>query len=325
MTLNPSASLSTTLRTFAAAGPIHGQLWLRVPAATTGTVRVQVNWDVAGKSRYFDLDLSTLTAGQWKRFWFDTGAGVTVPGTGLWTTGTIGNVTLQALPGNTGPVAFYAWGLDLTQVSIAAGAAVPDGVSFNDLGAEMYSWSVRKDVTNRNTDVLIDALQTPAIPASASTAPSGFCLAAEATPGGSLSWAAPFTAPRTLVTWVNDPASPTLTAKLYLSGATAIAPAQLCMSVTGVATPLCANVPAGWTAATKHLVTGCMSAAGEMRLYGDGAATPLGTATGSGTPDLAGGTLLVGGASTTGQSDSWNGYISRAAACYDGVSLADCR
>ena len=133
-----------------------------------------------------------------------------------------------------------------------------------------------------------------------STAATGFCLSADLTPGANLAWTAPFTAARTAVAWVDSPTAPTRTARVYLSGATvtpAAAP-QLCMSVTGVEPPLCAAVPASWAAGTRHTVTGCMSAAGEMRLFGDGNSAALATQAGTVTPDLQGGTLLVGGVST---------------------------
>jgi hypothetical protein len=333
VTLPAGDALTTNIREFDAWGPIHGQIWLQVPSATTGKLRVVVGYSISGRSDVFDIDLSTLSPGQWLRLWLDNGTGAVSTGTGLWTNGNPSNVALMGHPGNPGPISFYVWGLQLTQVSTAAALLSTDagygGSVVSDLGAEMYDWSVRKDTVNDDPTVVVDALQLP--PLAQSTATGGFCLSADLTPGANLAWNAPFTDDRVALTWVDDPVIPTTYTYLYVSGAT-VSPAaspKLCMKV-GVAQPLCAAIPGSFTPGSKHTITGCMSAAGQMRLYADLAPTPLATGSGGATPDLNGGTILVGGKSvmTSIPGHPWDGYVSKALVCLDGVSgasVADCK
>jgi hypothetical protein len=327
-TLPPSSLLVAPIRPFDVAGPVQGQIWLQVPAATTGTLRIELGYSGLGGSDYFDVDLSSLPPGTWQRVWLyrDPGgyANSLIAGSGPST------VALKTPATNSGPVSFYAWGLQLTQIGMdpLVGASALTA----DLGAEMYDWSGAKDASNFGDPTTpIDALQLAQVPAS--TAGTGFCLSFDGTAPALVPWNAPFTSPRTALAWVDTPLAPTKSVQLYLSGATPPStPGQICLSIPS-GTPLCAPMPASFTAGSKHTVTGCASASGQLRLFVDGAANPIASGTaGAAPPDLSGGTLLVGGASVlpelqgqVAHGTPFHGYISKALICRDIGDRSSCQ
>jgi hypothetical protein len=318
VTLPPGASISTPLQPFEAAGPVHGQVWLRVPAAATGRLVVEMSAPVAGGSGQYDIDVATIPAGAWRREWLYRAPG----GAGNELT-TDGNA---AIPGtvsfrNTGttPVQFYAWGLVLTQI----GGGGPLGPL--DPGPQMYdgAWRVNDWTT------LIDVLRLPAV--AGSTAATGFCLSVDAQPG--LAWNAPFAQKRTLAAWVqnDDEASPR--AEIYSeAGGT-----NICFGAAGTAFDPCFP-PAGLTAAAggpwlpgeTHNVKGCVDANGVASIYADdvfvGNLAPEETP-GSTLRELNGGHLRIGGGESFGRYP-WNGYVSKVLTCFNGgpaSNAANCR
>lgn len=329
VTLPVGGRLETTIRGFPSAGMVHGQIWLRVPSATAGRLRVHTGYDGVIGSDHFDIDLAGVTPGTWSRVWLYRAPGGS--GNELWTDGTPANLWLESHPNNPGPISFSFWGLSLTQLSTAAASgdslAAGSRLGAADPGAEMYDWNVEKDASNYGTPTnAVDALQLAPVPAS--TNPGGFCLSADATMPSAMPWTALFTAPRTALAWVDRPLNTTRTVKLYLSGATTspIAAGRLCLSVSG-GTPVCAAVPVTFAAGSKHTITGCVSSAGLAELFADGNPTPIGGGpVGAAVPDLFGGTLLVGGASVVPAvpGEPWNGYVSKALICRNG-NLADCQ
>jgi hypothetical protein len=317
------AALRREMRPFDAAGPIHGQVWIRVPAPTTGKLRLRSGETGAGN---LTIDLAALPANVWTRhalYRSPGGAGNEILG------GTSNaNLYVESHPDNAAPISFYMWGLQVTQVGTAAGVAGGSPINA-DLGAEVYDWSADRSVTNFDQKVTVDALQLPAL--ATSTAATGFCLSAAASPQGNLPWTAPFTANRTLLAWVDSPLATTRSAKLYLSGATNTPQAspQICFALSG-GTPLCAAIPGSFAPGTKRAITACVDPAGQARLYAEGSATPIAgpAAAGASVPDLSGGSLLVGGQSvlaTAPGSEPFHGYVSRAAVCRDSVNVAACQ
>jgi hypothetical protein len=322
VTLPAGGRLKRDSRPFESIGSLHGQIWIRVPGPTTGTLRIRAGSFAVPNQ--FDIDLGALPANTWTRhslYRSPGGQGNEIRADAA------GATTLYVENTSGGPMSFYLWGLQLTQVGTAP--AVAGGSPVNaDLGAEMYDWSaIVGPGSSGSPAVLVDALQLPAV--TTSTTASGFCLSAEAAPANNLPWTAPFTAQRTLLAWVNSPLAPTSTAKLYLSGATNTPQAspQICFALTG-GTPLCAAIPSSFAPGLKRTVTACVDPAGQARIYADNVATPIAGPAAAGTvPNLSGGTLLVGGSSvlTSAASEPFHGYVSKALVCRDGTGLVGCQ
>jgi hypothetical protein len=281
---------------FDAAGVIHGQLWLRLPAASDGTLRVQTTTPAPGGSDHFDIPLGGLAADVWHRVW------LRLPGGGdgreLTTDGSASPGEVRLV--NPGPdqIRFYAWGLVLTQ--IAGGG----DLGTVDPGPEMYDGSLA--VADWNN--AIDMLELP--PIAASTAGQGFCLSADAQPAAGLPWNASFARRRTILKWT----SATQEARLELDGG------QVCFAVTGLGSRVCFSPLSGtpWTPGTKHNVKGCVSAAGVARIYADGQQVPV-TLSGAAVTELQGGRLYVGGDPAYVVAAPFQGFVSKALACRDDV------
>ena len=319
VTLSAGASLSTGLGPFDTAGPIHGQLWIRTPAATSGTISLATSnpvvvGGVTGSGQH-DIDLGALTPNTWTRVWLK----------GLTTDGAAGTLTLKAAPGNPGSVTFYAWGVDLTQIGGGG-----DLGTF-DPGPVMYDWSASLGRANGrvqdNPDNLVDVLELPLVPAS--TASTGFCLSVDAQPYDGLDWNAPFARPRGLMAWLHDTLP--VGAQIVATGGTS---SKLCFSVTGASGSTCWRPT--WSAGSKHNVKGCLSAAGEMRLYADDVQVGNTVSGVTSIPDLASGHVAIGNTAGAdpatwafaGEPSPWNGFISKALVCKDlgaGASMATCR
>jgi predicted transcriptional regulator len=314
-------------------GPVQGQLWLR--SVPSGTLRVQKTapqpghggsctvLGVAGTTcETKDIDLAGLTAASWTRV--SLNGSFTADATANPTTGRTVNPGTLVLtnPGSTN-LAFHVWGVQLTQLGGGGDLGAYDAAEL------MYDWNAaRAEGGEPSADPFypIDVLKLA--PVTTNTALSGFCLGAEATMPDGLPWDAPFVNSRTAVAWVNDPASPTLTARVFVQGNDGSANAgKVCFGVTGASAPACASPPPAWsTGGAKHSLKGCMSLAGELRLYGDDAL--LATVVGGGvTPNLLGGTVLVGNgdARPTSSLTPWHGYVSRALVCSDTGTIATCR
>jgi len=319
--LAAGASLSIGLASFDTAGPVHGQLWIGTPGATTGTISLVTSnpvvvGGVTGTSRH-DVDLGTLTPNTWTRIWLN----------GLTTDGAAGTLVLKAVPGNPGSVTFYAWGVDLTQIGGGG-----DLGAF-DPGPVMYDWSASVGTDRAggrpedNPENAVDVLELPPVPRS--TASTGFCLSVDAQPFDGLDWNAPFARPRGLMAWLHD-ALP-VAAQIVATGGTS---SELCFSVTGASGSACWRP--SWSAGSRHNVKGCLSATGEMRLYADDVRVGNTVSGVTSIPDLANGHIAIGnsagGESATwsfaGQPSPWNGFISKALVCKDpgvGASVETCR
>jgi hypothetical protein len=320
VTLPPGASLSTPLAAFDSPGVIHGQIWVRVPAATTGKIALETSnpamvGGVTGTSEH-DVDLGTLTPNVWTRIWLK----------GLTTDGAAGTLTLRAAADNPQSVAFHAWGVDLTQIGGGG-----DLGSF-DPGPAMYDWSasigrVEYDRVQDDPEHLVDVLELPRVPVS--TASTGFCLSVDAQPYDGLGWDAPFVNSRGLVAWFDDQQQ--ATAQLYATGG---ASSELCFWVTGASGATCWRPT--WSAGSRHNLKGCVSSMGQMRLYADDVQVGN-TISGVGpVPDLADGHVAIGnnaGAdpgswTVAGPPSPWNGFVSKVVVCSDlgeGASVATCR
>jgi hypothetical protein len=317
VTLAPGASLSAPLGSFDSPGAVHGQLWIRVPAAAAGTVAVTTSnpaGGAAGKSEH-DLDLAALAPNVWTRVWLS----------GLTTDGAAGTLALTAASSNPGPVTFYAWGVDVTQIGGGG-----DLGAF-DPGPAMYDWSAAiGKVGDREQDDpvhAVDVLELPPVPAS--TAPTGFCLSVDAQPADGLGWDAPFANPSGLVAWLHD--QQPSAAQLYASGGPA---SELCFWVTGASHPTCWH-PA-WLPGSRHNLKGCLSSAGLMRLYADDVQVGSTVSGVQPVPDLVAGHVAIGnnaGADPAtwafaGAPSPWNGFVSKVLVCCDpgdGASVATCR
>jgi len=308
-------------------GPIQGQIWLRVPSATTGTLRVRKTRPAPATPTldHQDINLSTLTPSTWTRVAL---TGLTADSTWPFTPSVpdAGTLFLENTGGSA--ISFFAWGVDLTQIG--------GGGSSFDPGPIMYDWGTNNDVTDSGGSLRnVDVLQLPTVPVS--TAATGFCLSVDAQMPSGLPWSAPFNWPRTALTWasnaVDGSGKPVAVAQIYVDGNNQGPTAgQLCFTNVDVTAPVtCGPVPTAWnTDGLAHNVKACVSSAGQVRLYDGDSGTQIGT---SGTipaasvPDLAGGRLLVGNSDVRRVFNAmpWHGYISRAAACRDTGDLASCR
>jgi hypothetical protein len=317
VTLPGGSSLSTELGAFDAPGTIHGQIWLRVPAAA-GTLRIRTTNPALGGSDHFDVNLAGLTPNVWRRVWLHRGSGG--DGNELTTS------TQPALPPsvfleNTGttPISFYAWGFDLTQ--IGGGVRAGSDLGSFDPGLAMYDWGADQDaIMSGSATTPLDVLTLPSVPDT--TAASGFCLSVDAQPADGLGWDAPLNEQRNLIAWRH--ATQDVTARLFVDGGNNAG--QLCMTLAvgpGPTPPVsCGTVPAGWTAGSKHTVRGCLSAAGEMRVYAGN--VQVGTTTtvpAVDVPDIADGSIRVG-YSSGGR--PWHGYVSQALVCRDTGDVTEC-
>jgi hypothetical protein len=319
ITLPAGAALTTPLAKgttlgFDAPGQIHGQLWLRVAAPTTGTLRLTTSAPEPGGSDYFDIDLAQLAANTWTRVALRRAPGG--PGNELTTDGTAGTISLK----NTGTssVQFWAWGLVLTQI----GGGV-DLASF-DPGPEMLDGAYNATAflapaySDMDWTQLIDALQLPMLP---NIEDNGYCISVDAQPPPGLSWAAPFARRRPLLSWVPAffPAPPSASISVEPGGG------QVCFAVTGTtASPCFSPAALGWAPGSRHNIKGCVAGDGTTRLYADG--VEVGTPSpGATLIELVTGRLLVGGDLEGITTAPWNGYISSALACSDGATPSECR
>jgi hypothetical protein len=340
VTLAPGASLSAPLAAFDSAGPIQALTWIR-PITATGQLVVS-----AGQSST-TITLASHPAGAWSL--------VRLPGLAGSTSGSA--LTLAASQSNAGPIELYLWGVDLTQIGGGG-----DLGSF-DPGPYLYDWSASQDYgTGWPYDVRYpqDVLHLPAT--LASTAATGFCLAATARPfdganppATSLAWDAAMPDARVVLAWVSDaaigpPALPAR-ARLYVNGTadptTTGASRQICFEVTGAPGVACAPVPASWSAGSQHRVAGCVSGQGVALLYADDVQVG-GPVAGTPVLDLSKGHVLVGNGApdaSWGQSNPndhsdgpplyppsdisrpWHGYVSSVAVCSDpgAAYVAGCR
>jgi hypothetical protein len=315
------ASITTPLAAFdaaglGAAGPVLGQIWLRVPTGASGTLRVRTSNPQALTDR-LDINLATqLTPDTWTRFSLSA----------LTTDGSEGNLILEAPSGAVSP--FYAWGIDLTQM--AGGSNLG---SF-DPGPAMYDW-LGNILDGRFP---LDVLQLPTVPAS--TAANGFCLSADAQPADGLSWTAPFAADRALVTWLDATGNGV---NLFVAGGSGANAGKLCTQVQNGASSsalTCGALPS-FAAGSKHTIAMCAQDAADhvtyaITLYADGSVvgTPDTGESKASQPDLANGHILVGndgfntnpGAGGPGGNSlaTWQGYISKVVVCH-ADAIANCQ
>jgi hypothetical protein len=304
VSLPPAASLTTPLAGFDVAGPIHAMIWIR-PVTASGTLRVTTTPAAASTTSVANVDLSTLTPGQWNRVWLR----------GLTTDRSAGSVTITNSGDST--VEFHAWGVALTQ--IAGGG---DLGSF-DPGPEMYDWA--GDAPNDSTNIFpLDVLELAG--PGTSTAGTGFCLMVEAQPAPGLAWSGLFAANRSPLSWIAN-ADPNSTVNLFVPGAASADAGKLCGYVQQIDTGVCAPVPAGWTPGSKHTLHLCGDGAGALTLFGDGQQLggPVTPTTGA-LPDLSLGKLAIGSNHLTEQSEmaTWQGFVTAAAACPFGP-VTQCR
>ena len=245
-------------------GPIQGQIWLRVPAPTTGTLRVRKTRPAPSTpaADHQDINLGTLAPNTWTRVALtNLSADATWPFTP--SVPDAGTLYLENLGGST--ISFHAWGVDLTQIG--------GGGSSYDPGPIMYDWGTSNDVTDSGGSFRnLDTLQLPTIPAS--TAGTGFCLSVDARMPDGLPWSAPFEWARTALTWasnsVDGSGNPTARAQLFVDGNNHGPTAgQLCFTTSDVSTPVtCGPLPTAWnTDGLSHNVKACVSSAGQVRLY----------------------------------------------------------
>jgi hypothetical protein len=273
-------------------GPLHGQIWLRLPASTNGTLTVQTTAPDAAGSDHFDIDLSTVSAGTWTRVWLYRSPGGA--GNELTTNGQSG--TLRLLNSGTAEIQLYAWGLDLTQIG------GPTALGALDPGPMMYDGSLKVN----EWLWAIDALDLP--PITTDTSATGFCLSVDVQPA--LSWA-PFATRRTLAKWTHD--EQPLSATLYGTANDD----WICFNVTGAVFDPCMKPleGPGWGPGETHNVKGCVDAAGGVSIYADDAAVGNST-TGAAFTSLAGGRLRVGGDGVGVNETPWHGYVSKVLACF---------
>jgi hypothetical protein len=306
VSLPPTASLTTPLAAFDAPGPIHAMIWVR-PVTASGTLRVTTTPAAAGTTSQADVDLSTLTPGQWTRVWLR----------GLTTDGTAGSVTISNASANPGDpaVEFHAWGVALTQ--IAGGG---DLGSF-DPGPGMYDWA--GDAPNSTTDTFpLDVLELAG--PGTSTSGTGFCLMVEAQPAPGLAWNALLGANRSPISWIAD-ADPSNSVNLFIAGTASSDAGRLCGYVSLIDAGLCVDVPPGWTPGSKHTLHLCSDGVGMLKLYGDGQELVSRSTTGA-LPDLSLGKLAIGSNHLSERSDmaTWQGFVTAAAACPFGP-VTQCR
>jgi hypothetical protein len=313
--------------TWDASGPIHGQVWLR--PTTPGTLRIQKTAPQPGQGQSCtvlgaattceskDVAFNTLTANQWNRVSLNgsfTADATAVAGQ------TVNKGRLVLTNPGTGSISFYAWGVQLTQLG--------GGGNFGafDPGPVMYDWNASRAHDGTELDDPIVTIDVLKVPATTTTPPGGFCLAAEATMPAGLPWAAPFRNARTVAAWVDDVQAPTRKVRLYVAGQDGTANAgKLCAEVTGASTH-CAALPGGLDDGNKHVVRACLGG-GQVRLAADQVALGSGPAAIT-LPNLTGGTFLVGnGTAVTSEPQTpWHGYVSRVFVCPDnGGAAADCR
>jgi hypothetical protein len=302
VTLPPGAALTAAHATFDTAGPIHGMVWVR-PVSASGTLRIETSQPAAGGASRHDVDLAALRPGEWNYVWL----------AGLTTNASAGTVSLSN-PG-TADVEFFGWGLALTQIGRGG-----DLGSF-DPGPAMYDWSGAAG----GADVPRDQLELPKVPAS--TAATGFCLTVDAQPPAGLAWNAPFVSNRAALTWRSLTTSDIINVFVGGTSNTSVPVGNLCVHVsTLTGGTLCLDPAAqGWAPGSKHTIGVCSTAAGVMTLHADGALVATKTTSGGVPPDLADGRLIVGNNGNTGATSvgTWQGFISRAAACPAG-DVASC-
>jgi hypothetical protein len=292
VTLPPGASLSTQLGQFDNAGPIHGMIWIR-PVSATGTLAVATSQpDVTASSNHV-IDLAQLDAGAWNHVWLS----------GLTTDASATAATVSLTNSGAAEIEFYAWGMDLTQIGRGG-----DLGAFNP-GPIMYDWGGSFDGGN----FALDVLQLPAM--SGTAAGAGFCLTVDAQPPAGLAWSALFEADRAPVTWIGSNGLDQVNVFLAGKRNAGATPGDLCAHVSTLGETICWTPT--WAPGTKHTIGVCSSPTGNMRLYADGVSvgTPV---NGAGTPpDIAAGRLLVGSNRTVGAGNlaTWQGFISRVAAC----------
>ena len=316
----PAHHTGLTYPIWDAAGPIQGQVWVRLPTATSGTLRVRYQQAAPDPNNKYDIDLSTLSATAWKRVYLSGTSSNVGPGGQLTAADTTTRGTLFLENAGSSPISFYAWGIDLTQIGGGGDAAF----AAIDPGLAMYDWNAAIDSPGANgaesvselTRANLDVLELSSIPAGT----PGFCMSADAQPAAGLPWAATMRDRRTMMTW-RDPAS---TASLYVNGTgDATHPRQLCFELTGsMSQAVCAAVPAGWAPGTVHNVKGCVSSGRQVRLYDGDTNTQLATATApaGSVPDLSNGHVLVGNSQNVPDltpKTPWHGYVSRALLCDD--------
>jgi len=151
-----------------------------------------------------------------------------------------------------------------------------------------------------------------------------FCLSVDVQPPPGLAWDAAFTRRQTLLKWSNGTwsngtrSNGTQSAEIYLQPDPG--GVQMMFAVTGADfRPYFHPIVRAFQPGTSHNVKGCVSPAGVVTIYPDGV-EKIGNPSGGATAlDLAGGHLSVGG-DGAGNSTSWNGYISKAQACFGGNS-----
>ncbi|GEJ57616.1 hypothetical protein [Anaeromyxobacter diazotrophicus] len=288
VTLPAGATLTATQRgTFPASTVLQGQLWVRqVPGSASGTVVVK---DGRGPGADLAIDLAAIGTG-WTR--------VFVPGLRTDPTG-----VAQFILANTSSsqVEFDAWGAVLTEL---AGGGDLGGF---DPGPSLYSSG-----GTQGTEA-IDKLLLP--PLTQSTG-SGYCLSVVAAPAEHLPWSARFASWRVAAEWMA--ADGQTWSQLRVGAGTS---GQLCLDLATAArggeTRWACAPTAGLADGSAHEVKGCVTPAGELHLYVDGAAAGTAGSDPPGLPnvpppDLAGGQLTVG----SGAADhNWNGYVSKALVC----------
>jgi hypothetical protein len=302
VTLQPGASLSRSLGTFDAPGPIHGMLWLR-SAAAQGTLTLRTTRPAPGTTSRATIELSALRPG-WNRIWLQ----------GLTTDGSATGATLSLENDGLAAIDLHAWGLDLTQLGGGG-----DLGAF-DPGAAMYDWGAGDDLAmSGHGRSPVDVLELARVPLGTG---GGFCLGVEAQPPAGLRWDAPLARDRTLVAWVNDAGNANVRLAMEGAASRGASPRRLCL--TGSVGTVCGE-PSGWAPGSRHAVTACASSAGA-RLYLDGALA--GSTSAAAPPDLASGHLLVGNGATPAahaSSTPWHGFVSKVVACRDAGAPAACR
>jgi hypothetical protein len=325
VTLPPGASLRVALDPFFNPGRLQGHLWLApapTPQGGTLTVRTEATTTPAGGG------VPTVVARGTQSVTIPSAAGwVRRPLTALNAEPPPPPVVPPALPPTftqtlilenqsaTATIAFGIWGASLTQVSPNVGVSLDLGIS--------------------NYDSLLGGVDSEylSLPPVTDALASGVCLAATVQPATETPWDVNFRRPRALMTLVKtDPVTAaTSFAKLVALTGGMGTDQQICFYVNDGTNPsyrTCIDIPGGWDPPTvAHTVKGCLSSAGQLRIYLDGSTTPatpnVPADTATVVPNLQGGQVQVG--SNEFGAHIWSGWVKKVAVCRNDGNIAQCQ
>jgi hypothetical protein len=329
VTLPAGASLSIALDPFFNPGRLQGQIWLLRQGTATGTltIRSEATTTPAGGGTPTvvargsqTVSLSGLTAGQWTRRAITAISAEPPPVTVPPAPAPTFTQTLILENAGASPITFGAWGISLAQAS-------PDVETGIDLGIANYDTFLGSTITEY---LAFPAL--PVVPPAQYPFADGVCLSATVQPANETPWNVGYHRPRAMITLQRTDPATTLQSYVKLAalgGAGGMVSDQrVCLYLNDgtTPTPVCtaADALVSWDSPTPavHTVKGCVSSAGQMRLYLDGSTTPVATGTAPVVPSFQGGQVLVG--SNEFGAHVWSGYVKAAAVCRDDGNLAQC-